>query len=115
MLHLTPEDLCAVYDLLRGTAPFKRWKLPPGEEVEFHAVKITHCQADSQRKGNRYVVRVAANRHHTLASATMTMAHEMIHLRLDIAFPRDRAHHGSRFHKHADAVCKAHSFDRGQF
>lgn len=114
MLHLTPNDLCAAYDLLRGTAPFKRWKLPEGEEVEFHFVKM-RSQADCHHDGRRHVIRIAANKHHTLLATIVTMAHEMVHLHLDKSYPRDKSHHGSRFNKHADIVCKHHGFDRGQF
>lgn len=116
MLHLTPYDLCAIYDLLRGTKPFKAWKLPPGEEVEFHVVHMRgQDQADCQKVGGRHIIRLASNKHHTLAPAIATMAHEMVHMHLDMAYPRDKAHHGSRFRKHANIVCRYHGFDRGQF
>lgn len=117
MLHLTPTDLRAMYDLIRGTSPFKGWRLPEGDDVEFHFVKMRgQDQADCYENGKgRHVIRLAANKHHTLASSITTMAHEMVHLHLDKSYPRDRAHHGHRFQKHADIVCKHHGFDRGQF
>lgn len=116
MLHFEPHHLEAVYELLRMFPPFKGWKLPPADEVEFHVVRMKgQDQADCRWNGNRHVLRIAANKHATLASLIATMAHEMTHIHLDMAYPRDRAHHGFRFQKHANLVCRHHTLDRGQF
>lgn len=41
-LHLTLEMLEGAYEYLRTTPPFRRWKLPPGADIEFH---VTTCIA----------------------------------------------------------------------
>lgn len=117
MLHPTPDILEAVYELLRMTPPFKGWRLPPADEIEFHVTRMSgQDQADCYKNAaGRHVIRIAANKHHTLAPLVATMAHEMVHLHLDKSYPRDKSHHGSRFQRHADIVCKRHGFDRGQF
>lgn len=116
MLHPTPDMLEAIYELLRMTPPFRGWKLPHADDVEFHVRKMKgQTQADCCWNGNRHVIRIASNKHATLAATIATMAHEMVHLHLDRAYPNDRAHHGRRFNRLADLVCKRHTFDRGQF
>lgn len=116
MLHLTPDMLDATYELLRLTPPFKSWRLPPADELEFRATNMKgQDQAYCHHDGTRHVIAIATNRHRTLASLTATMGHEMVHLHLDLAYPRDRAHHGRRFQRCADMVCRIHSLDRGQF
>lgn len=114
MQHWTPDDLERVYELLRHVKPFSAWRLPPGDEVEFHVTRM-RAQASCQRVGDRHIIRVSANRHASFAPLIATMAHEMLHMHLDTAYPRDKAHHGRRFHRHADLICRMHTFDRGQF
>lgn len=116
-VHFSPEDLRTLYDMNRTLPPFKGWKLPPGNEVEFHFVPMRgQDQADCQELANgRWRIRLAANKHRTLSAAIMTLQHEMVHLHLGTAYPRDRAHHGTRFQKAADRVCKIMGWDRGQF
>lgn len=116
MLHLTPEIVEAAYEVLRLTKPFNRWKLPDPDEIEFRAVKMTgQDQAYCVHDGKRHVIAIAINKHTSLHSLIPTLAHEMLHMHLDRAYPRDRAHHGKRFHRHADQICRHHTFDRGQF
>ncbi len=38
-LPLTPEMLRACYEFLRSTPPFRRWSLPPGDEIGFHVTR----------------------------------------------------------------------------
>ena len=115
MLHMTPEIVEAAYELLRTTPPFKGWKLPEADDIEFHVCRIKGAQADHEYTHGRHVLRINALKHATLASLLSTLAHEMIHirevnlrLRLDVA-------HGKAFHRMADSVCRHHGFDRGQF
>lgn len=119
MLHLTPALMEATYDLLRMTPPFKRWKLPPGEEIKFlvtchddrHGHFTTHVRWKHPRIGMS-VVYVK-----TLQQLTETMAHEMVHLKqwlMDGEKWNDN-HDGKQFCRMADQVCRAHRFDRGSF
>lgn len=119
MLHLTPDILESLYETLRLTPPFRRWKLPEADEVEFHCVALGSTayedQADYHWNGTRHVIRVSPARHHTLPAALVTVAHEMVHMREEILGVRSDVKHGASFHKLADQVCRAHGFDRGQF
>lgn len=114
-LHLTPELLERSYDLLRATPPFKRWRLPPGDEVEFHVTRSPARAGDCEGYGDIPVVRLSAALHATLPAVLMTMAHEMCHLYLARAHPDDRAHHGWRFRRAAKLVCRHHTFDEKAF
>ncbi len=116
MQHWTPEHLELAYELLRATKPFSGWRLPEADDVEFHVVRMKgQDQADCRWDGNRHVIRIAANKHASLAPLLATMAHEMLHLYLDRAYPQNRAAHGALFKRHADRICRQHTFDRGQF
>lgn len=114
MQHWKPEHLELAYELLRATKPFSGWRLPEADEVEFHVVRMKD-QADCHWNGNWHVIRIADNRHASLAPLLVTMAHEMLHMYLDRTYPKDRAAHGWRFKRYADRICRHHTFDRGQF
>lgn len=108
-LPLDPAMLEAAYEYLRATPPFRRWKLPPGEEIEFHVIASQglrgRCVGDRQ---DHSIAISAGTIGHTL-SLMMAMAHEMIHVRDNLA--GIRAHHGSSFRRGAVQVCRYHGFD----
>jgi hypothetical protein len=116
-LHITPAMLEAGYELLLTTLPFRRWKMPAVDEIHFYAKTIdkpgTHgTQGQYWFDGKSHHLQVNPARHFTLASMLMTLAHEMVHLRVG---ELDRGAHGAEFHRLADQVCRHHGFDRGQF
>lgn len=118
MLHLTPDMLEHAYELLRVTPPFKSWKLPPGDDVAFCVVRMRkhQDQADWTHDGTRHVIRINAKKHGTLNSLLMTLAHEMCHMReYELGFRRVDVMHGELYYQLADAVCRHHTFDKGQF
>lgn len=121
-IHITHQLVEQVYDLLRATPPFTRWRLPDPDAVEFHAVSIAggaqaehYVLADMEKKIEHHVLRVNPKRHHTLHALQMTVAHEMCHMREYQLGNRRRGCHGRVFHKLAAQVCKHHGYDRGQF
>ncbi len=116
MLHLTPELLRVSYALLRGTMPFKRWQLPESADVQFIVMRTNRIFADYARDGEQDVIRVSQPRHTRLGTLLASMAHEMVHLKLEAAGCRDRSAHGPEFKRLADRVCKHHlEFDRATF
>lgn len=116
MLHLTPAILEAAYELLRLTPPFKRWKLPPADELEFRATRLSDGSQGEcwLRKDKTLCLTVNPERHHTLTAALTTLAHEMVHVR-EYKLGITSTSHGKVFDKLAGKVCKIHGFDRGQF
>ena len=115
MLVLTPDIAEAIYELLRLTPPFKSWRLPHADDIEFHITNHDDRHADSTstaKKGHR--IRVSNNICHSLRSATEAVAHEMCHIRQWCLGAR-RENHGPVFNRLADQVCRAHGFERGTF
>lgn len=123
-LNLKPELLESVYELLRTTPPFSRWRLPPGEEVEFHVVDLKpQFHADYQlvaKASGHHVHRIRVNAYvcRTLLTLVPTIAHEMCHIRQQALIgnrTEANENHGVVFAKLADQVCRWHGFDRGTF
>lgn len=115
MIFLTPDMLAGLYDVLRLTRPFKGWKLPPSEEVGFHVGDAESPQGEWWFDKGQHQLRVSAKKHHTLHSATMTLAHEMCHMREKQIGARMDVQHGWQFKRLARSVCRHHGFDLGQF
>jgi len=105
-LHITPDLLERTYELLRHTRPFRRWKLPEADDVEFHVTRHRDRFGDCT-DGDPYTIRISSTKHDTLATVLETMAHEMCHMR-DIT-------HGKVFTRLAKQVCRHHGFDPKTF
>lgn len=108
----------AVYDMLRLTAPFKRWRLPEADAISFAISRDNNTRGEFHMTGvNKDVPVVTVNeKHHTTIQELMrTVAHEMCHLHEQLHGTRKDVHHGAFFNRAADQVCKAHNFDRGAF
>ncbi len=115
MINLTPEILEAAYKLLCETPPFKSWKLPDSDEVEFMVNKSTTRRGDHIFSNDTHSIGISTALIGSLNELLVTMAHEMCHMKHEIDAPNDPAHHGSRFKSYADKVCRAHNFDRRAF
>jgi hypothetical protein len=115
-LHITPDMPRAAYLLLLTTLPFRGWRLPPHEDVKFIVTNSYTKRGDYTYRNNRHELRVSKQMHETLHSLTMTVAHEMCHMKemVDGVWRADVAH-SEYFCCLADRVCKVHLFDRGQF
>lgn len=105
----------AAYDYLVTTPPFKNWKLPASEEVEFRVTlhrdrygdhNEIPCKAD-------HCIRVSAKNVATTDGLLSTMAHEMVHMRLVSIKARDG--HGANFLRVAKQVCRVHGWDLKTF
>jgi hypothetical protein len=114
-LRLTPAMLEATYELLRLTKPFKQWKLPHADDVEFHVTRHADRRGDCVDAGHAHVIRISETQHDTLVDLIETMAHEMVHLRLDIIRPKDKATHGVWFKRLAKQVCRHQGFEEATF
>jgi hypothetical protein len=111
-VHITPALIEASYELLRTTPPFRGWKLPPGDDVEFCVMRNNICSADYLRLPNgTHRIRVNSRWNGSVERVVRAVAHEMVHMHLDIACPSDTAAHGKRFWRAARRVCRHHHFD----
>ncbi len=117
-LPLTPEILEAAYEFLRNTPPFKGWKLPVGDEVEFTVTLLRDREGDhtTYRGTSDHVIRVSSNKIGHTASLVVVMAHEMIHAKQAVAKTfTANAEHNAEFRRLAKSVCKLHGFDPKTF
>ncbi len=104
-----------MYELLRATPPFKRWKLPHNDDISF-AINRTHGhRGEFYVKDGVPVIGVNDTTHDTLDELMRTVAHEMCHLHEHLHGARQDVHHGAWFKRCAKSVCKAHQFDKGAF
>jgi hypothetical protein len=117
MIYLTNDMLEGLYVVISMTRPFRAWKLPQADDVIFHVTAADTPQGaywyDKEKR--QHHLSVSAKRHHTLHSAMMTLAHEMIHLHEKQIGVRDDVGHGWQFKRFAKQVCHHHGFDLGQF
>jgi hypothetical protein len=125
-LHVTPELMELAYEYLRATRPFKAWKLPQADEVEFivthQAVTAGHCRSTSAWVAEWKGGKLKRVWHHEIAvSAKMikrthnlieTMAHEMVHQHCDRKGVK--SHHGAEFMRCCEMVAKVHGFNPAQ-
>ena len=114
-LSLTPDMIAAAYELLRTTPPFRRWKLPPAEEVEFRVGAYETHFADHCVKKHQHIITVSYKTCKQLATLLPAIAHEMIHVRQAEIGTHFGTQHGYHFQRMADSVCRHHGFDRGAF
>lgn len=116
-LHSTPEMLEAAYELLRATPPFKRWKLPASDDVEFHVTRIPgcygylHCNVTTKT----YIIKISHEHIPHVTKMLATMAHEMCHMRQHLLEPNRPVAHGPKFKRLAAQVCRHHGFDAATF
>lgn len=118
-MKLNIDMLQHLYEYFAASEPFRRWNLPPAEDVVFKVARTStlygwHQTAFVGRGKNRklfhYVTISAGKQAHTYTIAT-TMAHEMIHMVTDRTCKGLKAEHGPVFRKLARLVAKHHGFD----
>ena len=116
-MHLTPEMLEAAYAYLATTLPFRRWKLPPAEAVEFRVTRSRgdYGQCITIKSGGTFncVVEISSVKNKTGFDMIRTMGHEMVHVCLDLLVVR--AHHGAECKRRAAIVRRRHSWDPKAF
>ena len=112
-LPLTPHMLAAAYDFLRECPPFKGWKLPDSDAVQFHVTRHRDRYADHNTVRTEHVIRVSSYHTKTTDSLMQAIAHELIHARQ--AQTHDRGIHGPSFRRAAVQVCRAHGWDMKGF
>ena len=119
MLPLTPDMVAALYECLRQFPPFKRWKLPPADEIEFRV----NNQRDSMGGYTRYcrsadhIVIVSALTIGHFATLACVVSHEMVHLKqaIDKTEPKRAGGHNTEFRRLSKQVCEIHGWDYKAF
>lgn len=116
--HLTPFNLEAAYALLLTAPPFRAWRLPPPDQVEFKvsATRERMAGCAKYRYKDQWEIDVSSRFVSTLANLIECMAHEMIHLRQMVRKTETKGvEHNAEFRKLAKQVCARHGFDPKRF
>lgn len=114
-LRLTPGMLQGAYDFMRTTPPFRRWRLPPGEDVEFkiaasRQARGWHTRSDTRDRHHIVGVSRACTAH--TYNLVMVVAHEMIHVyQSKRGTDKPNTEHNAEFRRLAKIVCRHHGFD----
>lgn len=119
----SPEDLVAAYDYLRSTLPFRRWKLPESDALEFrvtqHADRHGHFDDRDGVPGKWMVIAISSVHTMDYRQLLATMAHELIHLKSAVdgklLGEDDSEHHDDEFKRLAKQVCVHHGFAKKTF
>lgn len=115
-LALTPRMLETAYEYLRSTPPFRGWKLPPADDVEFRVIRTHKFHAQCWPPSS--VKRIDFSMWGVGHSDTLIriMAHEMVHLKIWLdGGKREKDDHGPNFRRHARIVSRHHGFDPKEF
>jgi predicted SprT family Zn-dependent metalloprotease len=110
-LPLTPHIVAAAYEYLRATPPFRGWKLPDAEAVEFGVTRHRDRQADHTHylRTNEHIIRVSSYHVGTSLKLLEAVAHEMIHLHQWRT--RKASGHDRWFNKTSERVARLHGWE----
>lgn len=118
-LSLKPDMIQATYVYLTKMPPFIRWKLPHPSELKFKVGKSRHNFAwystSGMGRGRKRSITVSAGRVGRTFCLVETVAHEMIHLHMDVAGLNTGGSHTPVFNRLAASVCRIHGFDPKTF
>ena len=112
-LHLTPHILAAAYEYLQKTRPFRAWKLPPADEVEFGVTRHRDREGDhgTDARTDGHIIRASEQYIKTTDDLMQLMAHEMIHAKQHHTKTAPRNYdHNAEFKRLAARVCKEHGW-----
>lgn len=114
-LPLTPEMLRGAYEYLRACPPFRRWKLPPAEEVAFYVGGSRTNSGEYGYEKGAHWIRVSDRHAGHTATLLFILAHEMVHLKQGLRRPGTKLTHDAEFRRLSARVCKLHGFDPKMF
>lgn len=118
-LRLTPEIIEGAYEFLRRTPPFKAWRLPHADDVEFvvsrHQAHLGYHRGIRRKLHSHEIGISEACVGHT-ATLLRTMAHEMIHQHQQrTRTETPNTEHNAEFKRLARIVCRRHGWDEREF
>ena len=116
-LPLTPHVLAAAYEYLRATSPFKSWKLPVADAVEFCVTRHRDRSGDHTTycRSLDHVVRVSAYHTKTTLDLMECVAHEMIHMRQTRCKTETKQEHNAAFMQTNRRVARVHGWPAETF
>jgi hypothetical protein len=116
MLIITPDIVEATYELLRVTPPFNKWRLPPGDAVEFRVTASCTMMGTCDVHAAAPCIELSERLHGHLSTVLQTVAHEMLHLWQDGRRARRlTVAHNAEFRRVAQRIARIHGFDPRTF
>ncbi|MBI3678442.1 MAG: SprT-like domain-containing protein [Proteobacteria bacterium] len=118
-LRLTPEIIEGAYEFLRRTPPFKNWRLPHADDVEFvvsrHPLQLGYYRGIS-RDLHAHEIGISETCVGHTNTLLRTMAHEMIHQHQQRARSETaNTEHNAEFKRLTRLVCRHHGWDEREF
>lgn len=113
-LHLTIATVELTYDRLRTTLPFRKWGLPDSDDIEFNISTRRDCMGWFRGAGSadHHEIGLSFSKIGSLATLDRVMAHEMIHLKQEVAKTTTaNTEHNAEFYVLAAKVARHHCFD----
>ena len=114
-LRLTPAILEAGYEFLRATPPFRGWRLPHADDVEFAVGARSDCFGWYERPNGQHRIGITLKFCGHTDTLLFYLAHEMVHLAQAIDGTATDGQHNADFGAKARRVCRAHGFDLKRF
>lgn len=117
MLHVTPEQVAAVYDCLLNFDPWRTLGLPPAEEVEIHVRSRRDCYGEYQYTGKAIPHRLLISCHlvGSFDRLADTVGHEMLHLAQELNGTSNSSQHNAEFRRLARIACRRMVWDERAF
>lgn len=109
-LPLSPEMVEAAYEFLLKTPPFRRWRLPPSDDVVFHVTAHRSQMGAYETSGKDHSMFISARMVGHTDTLIRVVAHEMAHMRQQAMGDRSLAHNANFFRLTA-RISKYHGFD----
>ena len=107
--------LAAAYEFIRTSQPFKGWKLPEADAVQFTVNAHKYWFGSHQGGPTCHITISEATVGHT-STLIRVMAHEMIHAYQYLNDLESRStHHNADFRRRAAIVSREHGFDEKAF
>ena len=111
MVAVAKTAVMATYEDLQKSFPFRSWKLPPAEKIEFKIECLHKWHGYAECNGfDNTIIGIDRRLLKDPPLLKMVMAHEMIHVSTDLEGDMKGAHN-ARFKRKARIVCKEHQWD----
>ena len=107
MIQITSGHLIKTYELLLLCAPFSSWELPPSPKVEFVVLDVRSFYGDYLfLEGGLHRIRISSEKNGQLGTLIKTMAHEMCHLKQELAGKMPKTKSGNQHNKFFNGLCQ---------
>ena len=114
-MKIAPRHVRAAYELFRALPPYDRWRLPKPHKVRF-SVYANGREYGRYEYDGRHHIKISRRNVRSFHALAITMAHELIHLRQQLAgTDSDESQHNREFVKLAKQACRALGFESAGF